>query len=160
MTEETQMVEAAKNPKKRNIGKKKSSKSKMKKKPKRVFPERVGDLTKPKKIDRKMKKLFRKRARDYNSDEEEESAPENGPELENKDEEELNGGGGYSSEEEAGEEDGIQKGKDANFDDEFSDDEDGEIQPGITKFTEGCRAFRMAFKSIIKKSIQDDGLVS
>ncbi|KAF2288993.1 hypothetical protein GH714_023542 [Hevea brasiliensis] len=36
--------------------------------------------------------------------------------------------------------------------------EDDEIQPGITKFSEGCRAFRIAFKSIMKKSVSDDSL--
>ncbi|XP_058733966.1 uncharacterized protein LOC131605650 [Vicia villosa] len=41
----------------------------------------------------------------------------------------------------------------------FSEDEGedaDEIQPGITKFTEGCKAFKMAFKSIIQKSVSDD----
>ncbi|PON81540.1 hypothetical protein TorRG33x02_226630 [Trema orientale] len=122
MAEENVILEAAKGPNKRNIGRKKKK------------PER--------------------RAREYNSDEEEdESGPENGTE-EHK--EELRGG--YSSEEA----ERTQKGQDdENLDDGFSGDdeeEDGEIQPGITKFTEGCRAFRMAFKSITKKSIQDDGL--
>ncbi|PON33767.1 Rrp15p protein [Parasponia andersonii] len=104
-------------------------------------------------IGRKKKKP-ETRAREYNSDkEEDESGPENGTEQ---DKEELRGG--YSSEEA----ERNQKGQDdENFDDGFSGDEDegdSEIQPGITKFTEGCRAFRMAFKSIIKKSVQDDGL--
>lgn len=41
-----------------------------------------------------------------------------------------------------------------------NEDEDDEIQPGITKFSEGCRAFRIAFMSIMKKSVSDDSLVS
>ncbi|PON52677.1 Rrp15p protein [Parasponia andersonii] len=141
MAEENVILEAPKGPNRRNIGRKR-------KKPKRVLPDGVGGhLLKPKKIDGKMKKLFRKRARDYNSDEEEE---ESGPDKEAEEDKEEHSGG-YSSEEEE-EEDGK-------FDDGFlGDEEDGEIQPGITKFTEGCRAFRMAFKSITKKSVQDDGL--
>lgn len=111
------------------------------------------------KVDRKMKKLFRKRAREYNSDddddeEEEAAAPAVGDEStvslrspeEDRDEE--------FPEDEGGE------GKDVNADVELSeDDENGEIQPGITKFTEGCRAFRAAFRSILKKSVSDETLV-
>jgi hypothetical protein len=40
------------------------------------------------------------------------------------------------------------------------DEENGEIQLGITKFAEGCRAFRMAFSNIINKSVTNDSLVS
>lgn len=134
-------MESTTGPKKRKFGKRKNPK--MMKKKVSHFPEGVGEL-KPKKIDRKMKKLFRKRARDYDSDEESE------------DKGEENDGDGDSSEA-AEEHENQEVNKEDN---EFSDeDEAGEIQPGITKLTEGCRAFRMAFKSIIKKAVNDDPLV-
>ncbi|EXC15604.1 hypothetical protein L484_006868 [Morus notabilis] len=146
MVEEKGIMESTTGPKKRKFGKRKNPKMmKTKKKKKKVshFPEGVGEL-KPKKSDRDIKKLFRKRARDYNSDEEE-----------SEDKREENDGDGDSSE--AAEE--LENQEVNKEDNEFSDvDEAGEIQPGITKFTEGCRAFRMAFKSIIKKAVNDDPL--
>ncbi|PPD91033.1 hypothetical protein GOBAR_DD12016 [Gossypium barbadense] len=33
-----------------------------------------------------------------------------------------------------------------------------EIQPGVMKFTDGVRAFRLAFKNIIKRNVADDSL--
>ncbi|KAK7274712.1 hypothetical protein RIF29_15809 [Crotalaria pallida] len=45
--------------------------------------------------------------------------------------------------------------------DNMSEDEgegDGEVLQGITKFTDGCRAFKMAFRNIIEKSVPDDSL--
>ena len=147
MAEENQAMESTTTvPTKRKLGKRKNPKTKKKPRKASHFPDGVGDL-KPKKFDRKMKKLFRKRARDYNSDDEE---------LDSKKEENDLIGGDPSSEEEEEEKQEVNK------DFEFSDgdgDEGGEIQPGITKFTEGCRAFRMAFKSIIKKAVNDDPLV-
>ncbi|KAA8526642.1 hypothetical protein F0562_008155 [Nyssa sinensis] len=122
MAEETQTQEVGKGPKKRRLGHKKGSKAKKKLK---VFPGSRGEKVK---IDKKMKKLFRKRARDYTSDDEEEPAPDD----EGEDHQVL------------GEEN------------EISEDEEGGIQPGITKFTEGCKAFRMAFKKITKKNVSDD----
>ncbi|KAG6572209.1 hypothetical protein SDJN03_28937, partial [Cucurbita argyrosperma subsp. sororia] len=66
------------------------------------------------------------------------------------------------SHEEVGDEEfseGEEEGKDVNADLELSeDDENGDIQPGIAKFTEGCRAFRAALRSILKKSISDETL--
>ncbi|KAJ0968902.1 hypothetical protein J5N97_021779 [Dioscorea zingiberensis] len=99
---------------------------------------------KPKKPSQKMLKLFRKRARDYQSDEEEDPADAG-------DEETL---AESSGEEEEHEE------LDAGDEDEFSgseDDGDG-AQLGITKFTEGCRAFKMAFTKIMKKHLSNDPL--
>lgn len=150
MAEENQPTESTTTttgPTKRKLGKRNNPKKKKKPRKASHFPDGVGDL-KPKKFDRKMKKLFRKRARDYNSDDDE---------LDSKKEENDQIGGDSFSEEEEEEEQEVNK------DFEFSDgdgDEGGEIQPGITKFTEGCRAFRMAFKSIIKKAVNDDPLVS
>ncbi|KAL2493623.1 hypothetical protein Fot_37380 [Forsythia ovata] len=41
---------------------------------------------------------------------------------------------------------------------EVSEDEDGKIQPGIMKFTEGIKAFSVAFKKIVKKTASSDVL--
>ena len=91
-----------------------------------------------------MKKLVRKRARDYNSDNDE-----------NDDERDVGSDGESEKEEEEAED------MDVNGDNGVSDDEEnGEIQPGITMFLEGSRAFKKAFKSIIKKCLPEDALVS
>lgn len=145
MAEETEVSHAERGPRKRKIGKKKGSKAKKK--------LRVGEM-KPKKIDRKMKKLFQKRARQYNSDED--SAPEGEAEYELEPQIEEEEQDGENSSEEAGEDENQELG-DANVDDESSEyHEDGTIQPGIMNFTESCRAFKMAFKSIFKKTVHDD----
>lgn len=118
------------------------------------------------KIDNKMKKLFEKRARDYNSDNEDDNDAEpapvtrakrtsygkdkpksysrNKPTLHRKEEDDFD--------EEW--EDDVEE--DGNEEIEISEDEDGEVQPGITKFIDGCNAFRLAFKKILKKSASDD----
>ncbi|XP_047322657.1 RRP15-like protein [Impatiens glandulifera] len=127
------------NQRKRRMGQKKGGKTKKKLK---VIP--VGPENKVK-IDRKMKKLIRKRVRDYNSDddvEEKEIDVNLQEDVEDDDEE-------NSSDEEDVE---AKTGKE----DDASDDEDGEVQPGITKLTEGCNAFRLAFKKIMKKSVSDN----
>nr|POF23225.1 hypothetical protein CFP56_78753 [Quercus suber] len=73
---------------------------------------------KPKNIDKKMKKLFRKRARDYNSDNDE-------------DDDERDVGSDCESEKEEEEAEDM----DVNGDNGVSDDEEnGKIQPGITMF--------------------------
>ncbi|KAK7823470.1 hypothetical protein CFP56_035432 [Quercus suber] len=136
MAVETQVSEPAMVPKKRRVGKNKAFKGK--KKPKTMMLDCIAQ-NKPKKIDRKMKKLFRKRARDYNSDNDERDV----------------GSDGESEKEEEEVED-----MDVNGDNGVSDDEEnGEIQPGITMFLEGSRAFKMAFKSTIKKCLPEDALV-
>uniref|UniRef100_A0A5B6ZL48 Putative RRP15-like protein n=1 Tax=Davidia involucrata TaxID=16924 RepID=A0A5B6ZL48_DAVIN len=143
MDEETQTQEVGKGPKKRRLGHKKGSKAKKKLK---MFPGTGGEKVK---IDNKMRKLFRKRAKEYNSDDEEESAPVIS--YENKqpfDKEEVLVG---NSSDEEGDDHRV-----VGEENEISEDEDGEIQPGITKFTEGCKAFRIAFKKITKKNVSDD----
>ncbi|KAK7814508.1 hypothetical protein CFP56_003079 [Quercus suber] len=85
-----------------------------------------------------MKKLFRKRARDYNSDNDE-------------DDDERDVGSDCESEKEEEEAEDMY----VNGDNGVSDDEEnGKIQPGITI------AFKMAFKSIIKKCVSEDALVN
>ncbi|KAL6137068.1 hypothetical protein ACLB2K_062363 [Fragaria x ananassa] len=144
MAEETQLAEAVRGPNKRRIGKTKGSKARKKAK-KMPHASDGSRAMKPKKIDPKMKKLYRKRAREYDSDEEEEE------------ENEESGG----SEEEGGEGEGEEKEAKERREAEngFSDEEeDDEVLPGIMKLSEGCNAFRLAFKSIIKKSVADDVL--
>lgn len=146
MAEETHLAETRIASKKRKLGKKKGKNAKKKMKMSKGSVPKV-------KIDPKMKKLFRKRARDYNSDDEDE-------ELDKYD----------------GARDKSFNKKRVSFDEsmldhEFEDDhgddaseegvsdEEDDIQPGITKFSEGCRAFKMAFKSIIKKTVPSVSLV-
>ncbi|CAN6707928.1 unnamed protein product [Malus baccata var. baccata] len=150
MAEETHLPEAATEPRKRKIGKKKGSKAK--KKAKMLHSSEEIRAMKPKKFNNKMKKLFLKRAKDYNSESEEESKQEDvKPKPLGNNEEEPIGGAASSSGEES-EEGGGGGGR--NRGDGVSDDEEhGEILPGIMKFSEGCNAFRLAFKSIIKKSV-------
>ena len=105
MAVETQVSEPAMVPKKRRVGKNK-------KKPKTMMLDCIAQ-NKPKKIDRKMKKLFRKRARDYNSDNDEDD-----------DERDVGSDGESEKEEEEAED------MDVNGDNGVSDDEEnGEIQP-------------------------------
>lgn len=120
-------------------------------------PRMMGQNRNKVKVDRKMQKLFRKRARAYNSDDEDDekavAAPAVGEEskismrsYEDKNEEEV-----YEGEEE--------EEKDSIADGERSEDgESGDIQPGIARFTDGCKAFGAAFRSILKKSIADETL--
>uniref|UniRef100_A0A2N9IQL8 Uncharacterized protein n=1 Tax=Fagus sylvatica TaxID=28930 RepID=A0A2N9IQL8_FAGSY len=152
MAEETHVAEAAKFPNKRKLGKRKASKSR--KKPN--FDGRTSN--KPKKIDRKMRKLFRKRAREYNSDEDED---EDDIDNDNDDENSMPviRHDVESEKEEADAE--AEEGEDVNLngDNGVSDDEKEEsnrIQPGITQLVDGSRAFRMAFKSIINKMVPHD----
>lgn len=137
MAEETLVAEPAKVPRNRRLTKKKASRAK--KNPKKPMLEGIGpNIIKVKKIDGKMKKLFRKRAREYNSDEDNDN--DSMAVIEDDESSEL---------------------EEVAMDNGASDDEENdEILPGITKFVEGCRAFRIAFRSIIKKSVTDDSLVS
>lgn len=119
--------------------------------PRKRFKQKASTMSaaKPRKPDKKMRKLFRKRAREYNSDEEDEGDEEIPEEDPPSDEEE----------EDEGEKD-LDAGDDGSGDSD-GDDEDGEgVQHGITRFFEGCRAFKVAFMKIIKRHIPDDPLVS
>lgn len=147
MAEESHKLETVNLSKKRQLGRKKGNKTKKKLKGVDGRGERI-------KIDRKMKKLFRKRARDYNSDDDEDERDDRRDEsaVLIKTEEALDG----QDLSEEKEEDSQYIGEE----NEISEDEEGEIQPGITKFIEGCRAFGLAFKKIIKKNVSDVSLVS
>ncbi|XP_021733651.1 ribosomal RNA-processing protein 15-like [Chenopodium quinoa] len=93
------------------------------------------------KISKEMKNLYRKRARDYNSDDDEDEA-----ELDGEDMEAENDDNSDISDNEAG----PNRGDDS--------DEEHEVRTGITRFSEGCNAFRLAFLSIIKKHTDDEAL--
>ncbi|XP_060214324.1 uncharacterized protein LOC132641372 [Lycium barbarum] len=136
------------------------------------------------KIDNKMKKLFEKRARDYNSDNEDDDdndakpAPVSRAKSTSYGKEKPKSYGkekptsygrekrtsygrekptSYRKEDDDFEEEWVDdEVEDGNEELEVSEDEDGEIQPGITKFIDGCKAFRLAFKKLLKKSASDD----
>ncbi|KAI3973505.1 hypothetical protein MKW92_028533 [Papaver armeniacum] len=122
-----------------------------------------GSTDKKVRVDKQMQKLFRKRARQYNSDDDEEEEEEEHEEPAHKRKasfvdrrpvhNEVAALDGSSSGEEG------ENGSDA--DDEVkgdSDDEGENIEPGITMFTDGCKAFKMAFSTIIGKKVSDPEL--
>ncbi|KAL2936028.1 RRP15-like protein [Bienertia sinuspersici] len=96
-------------------------------------------------VSQKMQKLYRKRARDYNSDDEEED-DDRASVSDGEDKEIERDGISGNSDDEAG------------FDEERNSDDEHEVNTGITKFEEGCKAFRMAFLNIMKKSVDDESL--
>lgn len=109
---------------------------------------------------KKMLKLFRKRTREYNSDDDDDdgndvSAPgTRGPNEIPLEKEEV-----YSGDSSDGERpnDSDPTGEDKEIGGSEEEGEEGdEIQPGITKFAEGCRAFRTAFLKIMKKNVPVD----
>ncbi|CAN4123982.1 unnamed protein product [Withania somnifera] len=117
------------------------------------------------KMDNKMKKLFEKRARDYNSDSDDDDvkpAPVTRAKSTSFGKQKPKSYAKQKPTSYRKEEDGFDKeweddgGEDDNEEIEISEDEDGEVQPGITKFIDGCKAFRLAFKKILKKSASDD----
>ncbi|KAH0856098.1 hypothetical protein HID58_084359 [Brassica napus] len=137
--DETHTAVAERGTRKRRVGLKNGGKSKNKKQKTRPPSSDRFKLT------QKKQKLFQKRARDYNSDEEDDESKK-APEVTIREKifSDANMGPNYDEVEE--EEDGSDK-------DENSDGEDhGEIQSGITRFAadDGCNAFKMAFKSIMK----------
>ncbi|KAK4437470.1 hypothetical protein Salat_0080900 [Sesamum alatum] len=149
MGEVEQSIEVTNGGRKRKVGKKKG---KMAKKRQRMMPQGAENRMK---VDKRMKKLFQKRARDYNSDDEgeDERLQQSGPRTRvdefKKREDEFEGGFSDDGEEENG---GVEA-------DDVSEDEDGGIQPGITKFTEGIKAFKLAFKKVVKKSGGDEDVL-
>ncbi|KMZ69068.1 hypothetical protein ZOSMA_222G00130, partial [Zostera marina] len=92
--------------------------------------------------DKKAKRLIRKRTREYNSDEEEE-----GDAKKTKSESNKKHGGFVEEEFQADDDDDD----DDDFEEESDEDEDGvERTKEVTKFVEGCRAFKTAFQKIMK----------
>ncbi|KAE8668732.1 B-box type zinc finger protein with CCT domain isoform 1 [Hibiscus syriacus] len=96
-------------------------------------------------VSKKMRNLFEKRARDYNSDDEDEEEEKENTAAEAVPNYTRRGGGGDDSE-----------GSDDSGGEQ--EEEGDDIQSGIMKFTEGVRAFRLAFKNIIKKNVANDSL--
>ncbi|KAK9057921.1 hypothetical protein SSX86_022760 [Deinandra increscens subsp. villosa] len=148
MAEELQMQEAGHDPRKRKIGLKKGKgRKKMK-----VF-QGSGQKVK---MDGKTKKLFRKKARDYNSDDsDDDNDIDEKPvkfkkkqlQIENKEDDEKS-----SDEEMEDDDDNDDVGNDV------SDNEDEITEHGIMKFSEGSTSFKKAFKKIVKRTGTDDVL--
>ncbi|CAA2956538.1 RRP15 [Olea europaea subsp. europaea] len=149
MTEVMQAMEVKEGPRKRKVGNKKAKNAKRKQK---MMPQGVQKKVN---IDKRMKKLFQKRAREYNSDdddveEDEEKLEQSVPSTRDK----FKKDEFYKefSDDDDGVEDNWDEGNDV------SEDEDGKIQPGIMKFSEGIKAFNVAFKKILKKTASGDVL--
>ncbi|RZC51038.1 hypothetical protein C5167_019458 [Papaver somniferum] len=159
MSVETDMITTRKVPTRRKARVNKNDKGK--KGGGKVFR---GSADKKVRVDKQMQKLFRKRARQYNSDEEEEEEEEKEyekPAHKRKaspmDRRPVNNEVAASDGNSSGDE--GENGSDA--DDEVkgdSDDEGENIEPGITMFTDGCKAFKMAFSTIIGKKVSDPEL--
>ncbi|GAB2233723.1 hypothetical protein Droror1_Dr00002952 [Drosera rotundifolia] len=151
MANETQLANPSKTHKRKRAPHKKGTFKSKKKKNMRMAPAMGRQKVR---IDKKMKKLFRKRAREYNSDEsEEEERDKKGDQIE--------GTKGYPSDGENDHDDGVNAGGNGDDDDGSemgSDDEGDEVQPGITMFVEGCKAFRVAFSKIMKIHVDDESL--
>ncbi|XP_074359014.1 uncharacterized protein LOC141698243 [Apium graveolens] len=152
MAQETQVQEGGNVAMKRRLGQKKGGKGKKKMKVYKGSGEKV-------KVNKKMQKMFRKRARDYNSDDSDDDDEEEDndalPVIRNKKNQRR------EKEEEVDDkssDDDVESGEEKGEDFEESEDEDGEIQSGITKFAKGCDAFRKAFNKITKKSVPDSVL--
>lgn len=129
-------------------------KSKMAKKRQRTMHQ--GGERKPK-IDQKTRKLFQRRARDYNSDDEDEDEP-----LEQAaDVIEIDGQRKNNAKFEVGSDDGEEEneGLEEEEQGEVSEDEGGGMQPGVVRFSEGIKAFKLAFKKIVKKSGGDEDIL-
>lgn len=152
MAEETQIQEPGNVPMKRKLGQKKGGKGKKKMKVYKGSGEKV-------KVNKKMQKIFRKRARDYNSDDDDEVDDSDGDEPITMISDKKDQRREKEDDDKSSDEDGETR-EDKGEDSEESEDEDGEIQPGITKFANGCKAFRKAFIKITKKSVSDSVLVN
>ncbi|KAL5987743.1 hypothetical protein ACLOJK_035495 [Asimina triloba] len=153
MAADIQASEMAKVPRKRK-SKHSNKPSMMRKKSKGEFYQ----VPKAKGLNsRKMKMLFKKRAKDYNSDDDEDDRGagdlaaqplDDGEEQEASDSGKVHGHGGADDSDV-----GSEHGDEGN-----ADFEDDGSQHELTKFTEGCRAFRIAFLKIMKKNISKDPL--
>ncbi|KAF5726529.1 hypothetical protein HS088_TW22G00207 [Tripterygium wilfordii] len=145
MAEETRVEKAAVVRKTRRERGMKGFKSNKKQKRDMAAPRRSF------KVDKRMEKMFKKRARDYNSDSDDDGEKRNRYGSAATVGEKNNAGAASVNDDDS----------DVDMAKEFEgsgDEEDGEIMPGIIKLAEGCRAFKMAFKSILKKSVSDDSL--
>ncbi|VFQ63747.1 unnamed protein product [Cuscuta campestris] len=135
-------------PNKRHIGSKKRNGRAKKKQKTMPFNEKKV------RIDKKMKKLFQKRAREYHSDDDDEDKDDDSVQVV----EELGDMAFHGKNDEFEDDTSHDEEGDVEEKNDESEDEGGEIQPGITKFMEGCKAFKIAFKKILKKTASDDVL--
>ncbi|GAA0140746.1 hypothetical protein LIER_02040 [Lithospermum erythrorhizon] len=185
--------------KRRRFGDSKHSKGKKR----TMKPSNHGEFDKRKKMDPRMKKMLKRKARDYNSDtddsendnveklfeksagrkyevpeeqefeksgsrkyevpEEQEFEKSGGRMYEDHEELEFEKSGGrkygknddvFDEEEEEEEGEDGEEGED-NDGGDVSDDENGKLQPGIMRFTDGCKVFQGAFRKIIKRTASD-----
>ncbi|KAF8698665.1 hypothetical protein HU200_034914 [Digitaria exilis] len=97
----------------------------------------------------KFLKLLRKRARDYNSDddEEEDGQQQGHPPSPRRRRRDDDDDGGDDDEEAL-----------SHSDQEEDEEEDGVSTSAVTRFEQGCRAFRVAFLKIMAKKLPDDPL--
>ncbi|XP_039830768.1 RRP15-like protein isoform X3 [Panicum virgatum] len=140
---------AAPNPGKRKTRPKgKGSKNKAKKK-KLARSEQDDSVRRHRnKPSAKFLKLLRKRARDYNSDDDEEEEEQEHPPSPRRRRRDDDDGGDDDDDEEAL----------SHSDQEEDDEEEGVSTSAVTRFEQGCRAFRVAFLKIMNKKLPDDPL--
>uniref|UniRef100_A0A7N0RJ65 RRP15-like protein n=1 Tax=Kalanchoe fedtschenkoi TaxID=63787 RepID=A0A7N0RJ65_KALFE len=146
MGEDSKVKESGKAQKRKRIGYSKGHKGAKK-------PKVLQGSGKKVKVDGRMKKLYRKRAREYNSDDDDDG---NDNAFEDK-AEEVSIKEKMNDERDADELDSENDEEKRHFVDD-DEEEEGEIQSGVTKFVEGVRAFKLAFKKIMKRNISDDSL--
>ncbi|KAL3646152.1 hypothetical protein CASFOL_011332 [Castilleja foliolosa] len=152
MADTMQSVDVKDGGRKRKSGK---NKGKMEKKRQRVMMAKGSG--KKVRVDKKMRKLIKRRVRDYNSDNSDEEKQEDEPvriyerAIQDKKEfkkKEDDIAGGLSDD---GEEDNQ------GFDPEdVSEDENGGAQPGVMKLTEGIKGFKLAFTKVVSSGIGED----
>eukprot|EP00262_Sarcandra_glabra_P003478 TRINITY_DN1420_c0_g1_i1.p1 TRINITY_DN1420_c0_g1~~TRINITY_DN1420_c0_g1_i1.p1 ORF type:complete len:320 (-),score=81.90 TRINITY_DN1420_c0_g1_i1:577-1536(-) len=135
--------ETLKGPKKRKFDHRKGSKIKNNRKMNQGAKITV-------KKNRKMRKLIQRRVKEYNSDDDDPTLGVGDPSVSPLDHEEAST---RTSSEDDADDHLVTVGEKGS-----SDDEGDGILQGVTKFAEGCRAFRMAFMKIMKKNISNDGL--
>ncbi|KAL9239589.1 hypothetical protein vseg_013898 [Gypsophila vaccaria] len=122
-------------------------KNRFKKPPNAKKMKAFPGMGKKNKVPQKLKKLFRKRARDYNSDSDDVDESEN----DSVDEDKKRKGDGNSGRTDGEEEHDGEVGEDVE-----ESDEDDRVPP--TKFGEGCNAFRTAFQTIMSIPAGDESL--
>nr|CAD1835509.1 unnamed protein product [Ananas comosus var. bracteatus] len=103
---------------------------------------------KRRKPSKRMLKLFKKRAQNYHSDSDDD------------DEEEVveEGRRGEATPTDGNDEDGSTDSERGGSEGDDEGDGEGGHRGGITRFDEGCRAFRVAFSKIMKKKLPNDAL--
>lgn len=133
-----------------NLGKRKRGKGKGKKNKKLPRSDQDDSARRRRnKPSAKFLKLLRKRARDYNSDDSEEGDDrrEEHPRSRRRDDHHHHDDEDLSHSEQEEDDDEDEK-----------DEEEGASSSAVTRFEQGCRAFRVAFLKIMAKKLPDDPL--